>query len=672
MFRLKSQMFFNLFCFCLILASNCSLEDSEPLYDDEDIPKVFTPFGEIIGHKPLRRDGRTVAINVNEYIGIPFAPQPTRFAPPSKWTSMYPNSQLIASDYGSKCYQLEDTYPEGSENCLFLNIWQPEDIQAGETLPVVVFIHGGSFFWGSGADFPGGNFAAKERVIFVSFNYRLGVFGFYSSQATLEQHGTTGNWGMLDQRMAMEWVHDHISAFNGNPHEVTLMGESAGAFSVQFHLVSQKSWKFFNKVIIMSGGGNNWIFQPLEDAHKFYFSLISKYTKCADKYHINQLHDCIVTRPPSLLITRASDRDGVEKCVDWGTPLYAASSFGPVIDGVELTGNPIDLIGAVNEDGHLLFHAVPVILGVTADEGTLLATQISKVVRFPGETETNGYLLEFDKMLHNMKYFIQDDSDYEKFSEYASSWMKGSYTNADKMKGKVDGYDGYGFLADTLRDMIFHCPSLTVIRKLLKSIGSNAPVYFYVFEQPLFTSNSRLDKVNMAFASINGLISSDFKAFHSGELPVLLNNFVYDPIDITEFSPKQPYFYMHHPYIDQYMVKLGRGMACLFGGFVRNGMPGNGSNGCEGMDVWEKTKDAGKLTGMRFLIEGGNKFGRFGSLYDGGARRKTVATVKACNLFNKFKYPFRNPWADLGKPRVVKDWEIDRSENYHKVDYIWP
>ncbi|MDR2870720.1 MAG: carboxylesterase family protein, partial [Deferribacteraceae bacterium] len=145
------------------------------------------------------------------------------------------------------------TLPLSEADGLNLNIWTPAT-QAGEKLPVYVWIHGGGFAMGSGAEstYDGRSFASNGIVV-VTINYRLNVLGFFASQATMTESGTTGNWGILDQIEALKWVQNNIAAFGGDPNRVTVGGESAGSYSVSALIMSSLAAGLFQNAIMESG-----------------------------------------------------------------------------------------------------------------------------------------------------------------------------------------------------------------------------------------------------------------------------------------------------------------------------------------------------------------------------------------------------------------------------------
>jgi para-nitrobenzyl esterase len=168
-----------------------------------------------------------------------------------------------AKAYANDCMQLpfpSDAAPLGTppaEDCLYLNVWAPEK-PAAPKLPVMVWIHGGGFVNGgsSPAVYDGSQFA-RRGIVFVSFNYRLGRFGFFAHPGLTKESpdAPLGNYGYLDQIAALQWVQKNIAAFGGDPKNVTLFGESAGGGSVNTLMVSPLAKGLFQKAICESGGG---------------------------------------------------------------------------------------------------------------------------------------------------------------------------------------------------------------------------------------------------------------------------------------------------------------------------------------------------------------------------------------------------------------------------------
>jgi len=199
---------------------------------------------------------------VRTFKGIPYAAPPVG---PLRWRPPQPVSPWAgvrrAADYGPRAMQgriysdmiFHDDGP--SEDCLYLNLWMPADT-AEARLPVMVWIHGGGFAAGSSSEprQDGGNLS-KKGVMVVSFNYRMGVFGFLAHpELTREsEHGASGNYGLLDQVAALQWVRRNIATFGGDPDNVTIFGESAGSASVSGLMASPLAQGLFRCAIGESG-----------------------------------------------------------------------------------------------------------------------------------------------------------------------------------------------------------------------------------------------------------------------------------------------------------------------------------------------------------------------------------------------------------------------------------
>jgi para-nitrobenzyl esterase len=304
--------------------------------------------------------------NLRIFRGIPYAEPPIgehRFAPPRKvapWDGTFP-----ATAFGNVCPQtdlgdLALGEVEIGEDCLSINVWAHDD---GQERPVMVFIYGGAFILGATSQplYDGAELARRGDVTVVTLNYRLGALGWLASTALAEADGnpTAGNWGLMDQIEALRWVKANVAAFGGDPDNVTIFGESAGAISVCALLGAPQADPLFEKAIIQSGmcalgtydeGGLIGMPSASELAESFVAEV-----GCANAFDIA---DCLRSRPWDELV------DATSLMSVFTGDLEAISAITPIVDGVLITDQPIDRLrsGAVDK---------PIIVGSNRDEGKL-------------------------------------------------------------------------------------------------------------------------------------------------------------------------------------------------------------------------------------------------------------------------------------------------------------
>ncbi|ELU05538.1 hypothetical protein CAPTEDRAFT_228175 [Capitella teleta] len=237
----------------LFIAATCSLMSA--LRATEVVPRVDTSSGILIGKQ---------SHSTWQYLGIPYARPPIgnlRFRTPKP--AFRSPVELLVQEHGPACTQHSSLsfygpdLPRQSEDCLTLNVYVPQNThsEVKEPLAVMVWIHGGAYLVGGSEQFPGHLIAAQENVIVVTLNYRLGVWGFLTSgDSTIP-----GNMGLMDQVLALRWVQDNIASFGGNPHKVTIFGQSAGGMSITLHMVSPKTRRLFQHAIAQSGAVTNQV-----------------------------------------------------------------------------------------------------------------------------------------------------------------------------------------------------------------------------------------------------------------------------------------------------------------------------------------------------------------------------------------------------------------------------
>lgn len=329
---------------------------------------VQTGSGPVCGFTSTAKIPGAGTFTASAYLGIPYAVPPVGTLRWQHSTLFEGSAPLQATVYGNHCPQSTVTPaasavsgsrctsgmvlgPGQSEDCLYLNVWVPDGTAPDSQLPVMVFIHGGAFYQGSGGAagtvggtvsgnlYDGTYLAAAGKVLVVTFNYRLGALGFLS-------HGGKDNFGFADQTVALEWVKANIARFGGNPRNVTLFGESAGAKSVGLHALSSPGSTGLFQAAIME---SNALGLPYKN-----------------RSHAEALARTFCSSGPSLCTaaTSACDVVAAQEAFMNAQPLsfltIANLFWAPTIDGVYVTGQPMASAAGL---------AVPLITGTNRDEG---------------------------------------------------------------------------------------------------------------------------------------------------------------------------------------------------------------------------------------------------------------------------------------------------------------
>eukprot|EP00930_Biecheleria_cincta_P030158 TRINITY_DN20914_c0_g1_i8.p1 TRINITY_DN20914_c0_g1~~TRINITY_DN20914_c0_g1_i8.p1 ORF type:complete len:741 (-),score=133.35 TRINITY_DN20914_c0_g1_i8:173-2395(-) len=410
----------------------------------DEVPSTYTVFAETsFGRAIGQRIDSDFSVGNNEHceqwLGLPYAKPPVasrRFAPVQAWDEAYPPEGLEAAIYGPLCAQMASNIVKGAEDCLYLNLWRPVGLPAGARLPVMLWIHGGGFIHGSGqAIVESGCRLASKEVIVVSFNYRLGPFGFAAFRDS--QGKVQANLALDDQREAMRWLQREVAAFGGDPGKVTIFGQSAGAMSVMIHVASPSSKGLFRAAISESGRA---------DAFALDFSLdnTQRFVERAGCANETSVLDCMRNQSFVTLLHSA----------DLGGNLFFKAGWMPTVDGTSLPDYP-----------HVLFQQgktnhLPLLLGVNSDETRKFVWQ-----SFPDVMDGTSYMhFILDALNSNHLGPGISPSDAEKIFAL--------YSQMDKRA------DERYIAAEVLNDATYHCSSVEVAN----AYSSIAPVFFYRFD----------------------------------------------------------------------------------------------------------------------------------------------------------------------------------------------
>ncbi|XP_053988697.1 carboxylic ester hydrolase-like isoform X2 [Hylaeus volcanicus] len=354
----------------------------------EDGPRVRTPLGAVKGRYKLAGNGR----QYEAYEGIPYALPPIgklRFKPPHRlppWVG-----ELSATKFGSRCLQYTQTpqppqYEKviGAEDCLYLNVYVPaHERTTTKPMPVIFWIHGGAFQFGSGQDM-GAKYLMDYDVVVVTINYRLGILGFLST----ENEVVPGNMGLKDQSMALRWVSENIEWFGGDPKKVTLAGLSAGGASVHYHYLSPMSAGLFQGGISISGTTFDCWTQAENMLEKS--KRVAALMGCPTG-NTREMVRCLRYRPPTAMVESTS-----EFMRFYYNPF---TPFGPVPEryGDEpfIDRTPVEIVSSGD------VHDIPWITGVTSEEGLYPVAEFVAIPEALKTLEDNWDVLAPDFLDYN-------------------------------------------------------------------------------------------------------------------------------------------------------------------------------------------------------------------------------------------------------------------------------
>eukprot|EP00756_Hemistasia_phaeocysticola_P019273 Hpha_TRINITY_DN15648_c1_g8::TRINITY_DN15648_c1_g8_i1::g.99715::m.99715 len=419
-------------------------------------PKVNTTGGMVAGVSHIV-DG------VDVFWNIPFA-APTsganRFAAPQDpepWTG------TRKSHFAPRwCPQMRiGGFFFGHEDCLHLNVFRPRDIKKGEKIPVMVWIYGGAFVIGDSVElgwYNGKHLATSQKVIVVSLQYRLGSLGFLALDALKQEQNTAGNWGLLDQQKAMQWVQKNIASFGGDPGRVTIFGESAGGCSVMGQLAMPSSRGLFHAAIAESPlSATDIAWAPWKNASAFGQAWATS-VGCGTTTGAAQLA-CLRGLPlkkalsPLLLEHLPADTPPV------GLPLLLPLiPWWPVVDGTTVPASPLD--AAARGD----MTDVPLMLGTNKNEGSIFLPAIGLI--------TNGsasYPLTNKSLDSALRHFFNESTVDKVLAMYPLKSGGDIPFRASRVAGHV------------LRDWFFTCASRRVLRAM-NTAGRKSATYMYHFE----------------------------------------------------------------------------------------------------------------------------------------------------------------------------------------------
>ncbi|KAL3848211.1 hypothetical protein ACJMK2_019084 [Sinanodonta woodiana] len=429
-------------------------------------PIVDTDKGKVRGLRIYANNKR-----VNVFYGIPYAKAPLgeyRFRHPQPndpWEGVYnatkrPNSCVQGLDGVFPNFtgaQVWNPNTKRDEDCLYLNVWVPQENEPVINKAVMIWIFGGGFYSGTSTlDIYDAKYLAVENdVIVVSMQYRVGALGYLS----LFHRDAPGNAGMFDQVMALDWVQSNIHYFGGNPHNVTLFGESAGAVSVGMHLLSPKSRSKFNRAILQSGAPHAaWAVIPEKEA-KRRAKALARELQC-DFPTTEEIIACLREVPADKFY----DYEYNDNVIEYGVVRFP---FVPVVDGSFLIESPEKSLNSGN------FKKCPILLGNNVNEASFWLVYFNKnLFRYNAETFISRHQFEvlIDTLFDYHPYYPK------RLNSFGIEAIKFQYTHwQDPYNQEMNRYN----IDMAVGDFHFICPTVDLA---LHYASDGSPVYYYVFD----------------------------------------------------------------------------------------------------------------------------------------------------------------------------------------------
>ncbi|XP_065361170.1 esterase 6-like [Calliphora vicina] len=422
------------------------------------------------------------------YESIPYAKAPVAdlsFEPPQPYNETW-HSVFDATKKSVVCMQW-DQFKEGenklhgSEDCLFVNVYKPKTDK--EKYPVVAYIHGGAFMFGS-ANVYGEDLLMKSgNVILVKISYRLGPLGFLST----EDDAISGNYGLKDQQLALKWIKNNIKYFGGDPEKILLIGFSAGGSSAHLQMLQPSLENIAKAVVSFSGVAfNPWVIikNPLKNALK-----LAQHLQCPDLENTQAIKQCLKQKTPEDIVT------SVKEFLNFGYNPFA--TFGPVVEHKNspqafMTEHPRDIIKSGN------YSHLPWLASYAAQDGGYNAAELLQINPKTGKTfldDLNGKWLE----LAPQNLFLQNiNSDPIKYAQQLKD---------DYLSNLTFSEENYLKVQEIYTDVLFKNGVQEALK--LHSEHNKAPVYAYVYDNPsdFSLAHDLAQRKDMKFGTVH---SDDF------------------------------------------------------------------------------------------------------------------------------------------------------------------
>ncbi|KAL8575251.1 hypothetical protein ACOMHN_001797 [Nucella lapillus] len=434
--------------------------------------KVTTPLGEVIGTEETHlfpNGNRSDPVRI--FRGIPYAEAPVgklRFRKPRKAANF--SRPFEAFHFGPACPQRR-ALGNMSEDCLFLNIYVPKPSSQNTSFPVMVWIHGGAFVSGEGRVLPAETLAAYGNIIAVTFNFRLGALGFL----TTYDKEASGNWGLWDQRLALQWVKENVVHFHGDPENITLAGTTSGAFCVTYHALHAPQVELFHRIIVESGTATSTLGYHLSGL-KYAEALAEELGCIISKSHprsSEKIIACLREKDPQSIVSANVKADSPFRLV-----------WIPVVDREFITEDPSTILswpgsGKVPES----LGSVEALVGTTSSDGSIFfSIWVQAMASAMNESVDSGVSLRlFEKVVEAFVKSLDNSEDAWMITQAVRQEYTRWYLTANRSQTRGRA------VVDLFTDKGFFIPSVVFTRNHALSRKRTHPylpsTYMYQFHQ---------------------------------------------------------------------------------------------------------------------------------------------------------------------------------------------
>jgi len=402
------------------------------------------------------------------YHGIPYAAPPTgnnRFRSPQTVTPWTETIQRIEPNVA--CPQVSENqtggeYFYGKEDCLYLSVYTPTKPQAA-LRPIFFWIYGGGYGIGDAYEFgkyDAHNITRDHNYIVVTHNYRLGALGFMALDQLKQETstGSTGNYGLFDQRAALQWVQRNIKAFGGDPNNVTIAGESAGGISICWHMVSPLSYKLFHGAIMESSSCDSTSFFPTYKNARSWSELVASTHGCNPSW--SNVTSCLraLSVEDLIFVSKELYHYGDTYYID---SLYPVFDWGAAIDGSSdgLMDLPLNILNSGSA------YYVPTIIGTNNNEGSLFVAGMPLFLL--GDGGPLAVPMTENDVVRAIKHFMCDNQTV--INNILAMYPLDDYKNPGHQCGII------------FRDWFFLCPTRRAIRAMSKFNPGKQSLYHFEY-----------------------------------------------------------------------------------------------------------------------------------------------------------------------------------------------